>query len=114
MNLFTCRVKRLNYVQNQGDNIMVTRKSKAELANRVQELEKQLANSKTARDVREMVHTMINFTNDEIGRTLVDATSHEWCANHNMDMLTIGQAETLMNVLSELVKQSSFKILSKA
>ncbi len=93
---------------------MMSKQSKAELARQVQALQGELAKSKTPGDLRELIHTLINFLNDEIGRTLAESTDPEWCGSRNMDMLTVEQAETLTNVLSELVKQSSFVILSRA
>ena len=94
--------------------MMTTKQSKTELVERIQSLENELSNAKSARDTRELVHSLINFTSDEIGRTLVNTTDSAWCATHNMEMLTPHQAEVLLSVLDELVKQSSFLILSRA
>ncbi len=64
-------------------------------------------------EVRDLVHNIINFANDEVGRKLVETTTVEWSGNNNVDVLTNEQAQALMTTLTEVVKQSAFTILAK-
>ena len=64
-------------------------------------------------EVRDLVHNIINFANDEVGRKLVETTTIEWSENNNADVLTTEQAQALLTTLSEVIKQSAFTILSK-
>ena len=64
-------------------------------------------------EVRDLVHNIINFANDEVGRKLVETTTVEWSGSNNVDVLTNEQAQALMTTLTEVVKQSAFTILAK-
>jgi hypothetical protein len=64
-------------------------------------------------EVRDLVHNIINFANDEVGRKLVETTTVEWAGSNNVDILTSEQAQALMTTLTEVVKQSAFTILEK-
>ena len=64
-------------------------------------------------EVRDLVHNIINFANDEVGRKLVETTTVEWSGVNNVDVLTSEQAQALITTLTEVVKQSAFTILSK-
>ena len=65
-------------------------------------------------EVREMVHNVINFVNDEIGRVLVNSTSTTWSGEHQVEMLTEAQAHVLLESLTESVKQAAFAVLQKS
>ncbi len=64
-------------------------------------------------EVRDLVHNIINFANDEAGRKLAEATTVAWSESNNVDVLTSEQAQVLLTTLSEVVKQSAFTILAK-
>ena len=58
-------------------------------------------------EVRNLVHNIINFANDELGRVLVEATGAAWSETNQTEMLTETQARVLLENLSETVKQAS-------
>lgn len=64
-------------------------------------------------EVRDLVHNIINFANDEVGRKLVETTTVAWSESNNVDVLTNEQAQVLLATLSDIIKQSAFTILAK-
>jgi len=64
-------------------------------------------------EVRDLVHNIINFTGDEVGRKLVETTTVSWSENNNVDVLTNEQAQAILAALTETIRQSAFTILSK-
>ena len=66
-----------------------------------------------AQEVRDLVHNIINFANDEVGRKLAETTTVEWSGSNNVDILTNEQAEALLTTLTEVIKQSAFTILAR-
>ena len=64
--------------------------------------------------VRELVHSIINFTSDEVGRTLAASTSQEWSQRNNTEMLTDAQARALHADISDVIKSAAFSVLQKS
>jgi len=65
-------------------------------------------------EVREVVHNIINFVNDEIGRVLVESTNPAWSEVHQTEMLTEAQANTLLESLSATVREAAFSVLQQS
>lgn len=114
MNLFTSLAKRLNYVYKKGVTMITSKQSKTELVKQNETLQAQLAVAKTSGDVREMVHNIINYTNDEIGRLLAASMTPDWSEKNKVDLINDQQARALLQDLQTAVKESAFMILSKS
>jgi len=65
-------------------------------------------------EIREMVHSIINFTNDEVGRLLSNCTTQTWSQEHGTEMLTDAQARVLLAEISVAIKNSAFSVLQKS
>jgi len=72
--------------------------------------EREMKNS----EVREMVHNIINFTTDSIGRELANSCTQEWSQANNVDMLTQEQAKVILQNVETLIKNSAFTVLSQS
>ena len=64
--------------------------------------------------VRELVHTIINFATDESGRVLAEATGQVWSQRHDTEMLTDAQARALLLDISNVIKSAAFSVLQKS
>ncbi len=65
-------------------------------------------------EVREMVHNIINFTTDSVGRELANSCTQEWSQTNNVDMLTQEQAKVILQKIEVLIKNSAFTVLSQS
>ena len=68
----------------------------------------------TKEEIRNLVHNIINFSNDEIGRVLANSTTPPWSTKHSTDILTNEQAQALLAEIADVVRESAFIVLSKA
>ena len=66
------------------------------------------------KQVRDLVHNIINFTNDGVGRELAESTTPAWGAQTNVDLLTDEQAQALLVRITEIIRQSAFSVLAKS
>ena len=67
----------------------------------------------TKEEIRNLVHNIINFSNDEIGRTLASSMTPAWSTKHNADILTNEQAQALLAEITVAVREAAFTVLSK-
>ena len=68
----------------------------------------------TKEETRNLVHNIINFSNDEIGRVLAASMTQEWSERNNTDIVTNDQARTLLEELSKVVREAAFTVLSRS